>query len=199
MPASSIFLLRIPRLRRRIARRVPDHRANSQCAFSDARSHCLDLRSRSARVHSANRRPRQATGAGQVQQKLPDLLFPWVATSGRSSSTGSPSFVVGYGPNDPLFPSTLSGVDVGSNFAPVGLSRQCWTTASPIRAAFKAAFKQRDFLISIRIHSGDARTSGDGVCRAAEEFKAWSQNLGHEEVLTTFRSYGNIPAHRHAP
>jgi integrase len=29
-------------------------------------------------------------------------------------------------------------------------------------------------------------------CRAPEEFKAWSQNLGHEDVLTTFRSYGAV-------
>ena len=27
----------------------------------------------------------------------------------------------------------------------------------------------------------------------AESFKAWSQNLGHENCLTTFSSYGEIP------
>jgi hypothetical protein len=26
--------------------------------------------------------------------------------------------------------------------------------------------------------------------------KAWSQNLGHADVLTTFTSYGNLPSHR---
>jgi hypothetical protein len=26
--------------------------------------------------------------------------------------------------------------------------------------------------------------------------KAWSQNLGHTEVLTTFTSYGAMPTHR---
>ena len=26
-----------------------------------------------------------------------------------------------------------------------------------------------------------------------EEMKAWSQNLGHADVLTTFTSYGNVP------
>ena len=34
------------------------------------------------------------------------------------------------------------------------------------------------------------------TCGNAEAFKAWSQNLGHDEVLTTFNSYGTIPAHR---
>jgi len=29
-------------------------------------------------------------------------------------------------------------------------------------------------------------------CTTPEEFKAWSQNLGHESPLTTFTSYGNI-------
>src|SRR5207248_10320082 len=32
----------------------------------------------------------------------------------------------------------------------------------------------------------------------AEEYKAWSQNLGHENVLTTFSSYGDVARHRQA-
>ena len=35
-------------------------------------------------------------------------------------------------------------------------------------------------------------------CRTPEEFKAWSQNLGHESVLTTFSSYGTLLEHRQA-
>jgi hypothetical protein len=31
-----------------------------------------------------------------------------------------------------------------------------------------------------------------------EEMKAWSQNIGHSDVLTTFTSYGAVPAHRQA-
>lgn len=31
-----------------------------------------------------------------------------------------------------------------------------------------------------------------------EEMKAWSQNLGHSDVLTTFTSYGTVPLHRQA-
>jgi hypothetical protein len=37
---------------------------------------------------------------------------------------------------------------------------------------------------------------GEKLCRTPEEFKAWSQNLGHEKVLTTFTSYGEIPCQR---
>ena len=29
-----------------------------------------------------------------------------------------------------------------------------------------------------------------------EQFKAWSQNLGHEKVLTTFLSYGAVACQR---
>ncbi len=29
-----------------------------------------------------------------------------------------------------------------------------------------------------------------------EAMKAWSQNLGHADVLTTFTSYGAVPVHR---
>jgi hypothetical protein len=31
-----------------------------------------------------------------------------------------------------------------------------------------------------------------------EEYKAWSQNLRHQHVLTTFPSYGNASNHRQA-
>jgi len=33
---------------------------------------------------------------------------------------------------------------------------------------------------------------GERLCRTPEQFKAWSQNLGHEKVLTTFSSYGTV-------
>ena len=31
-----------------------------------------------------------------------------------------------------------------------------------------------------------------------EEFKVWSQNLGHESILTTFSSYGPVTPYRQA-
>jgi len=33
---------------------------------------------------------------------------------------------------------------------------------------------------------------GQEICKTPEQFKAWSQNLGHEKVLTTFLSYGAV-------
>jgi hypothetical protein len=40
------------------------------------------------------------------------------------------------------------------------------------------------------VHLGEKR------CKTPEQFKAWSQNLGHESVLTTFLSYGEVSVHR---
>lgn len=37
---------------------------------------------------------------------------------------------------------------------------------------------------------------GERVCRTPEEMKAWSQSLGHQDVLTTFRAYGEVPDER---
>ena len=39
---------------------------------------------------------------------------------------------------------------------------------------------------------------GERIWKTPEEFKAWSQNLGHEQVLTTFASYGEVSPHRQA-
>jgi len=39
---------------------------------------------------------------------------------------------------------------------------------------------------------------GGQICNSPEEYKAWSQNLGHENVLTTFSSYGDVAGHRQA-
>ncbi len=39
---------------------------------------------------------------------------------------------------------------------------------------------------------------GETLCQTPEQFKAWSQNLGHEGVLTTFYSYGAVGNRRQA-
>jgi hypothetical protein len=39
---------------------------------------------------------------------------------------------------------------------------------------------------------------GGDLCETAEHYKAWSQNLGHDHVLTTFTSYGDVSGYRQA-
>ncbi|MGH7670422.1 MAG: site-specific integrase, partial [Gemmatimonadaceae bacterium] len=82
-------------------------------------------------------------------------------------------------------------------FGAVGLKRAHWSSATPMRAIFRAAFAAVG-LPYFNPHS--FRTTlvrlGEGVCRTPEEFKAWSQNLGHESVMTTFRNYGTVDPRR---
>lgn len=46
-----------------------------------------------------------------------------------------------YGENDPLFPKTKMGVDQKKEFCPIGLEREHWSNANPIRNIFKKAFE----------------------------------------------------------
>jgi hypothetical protein len=39
---------------------------------------------------------------------------------------------------------------------------------------------------------------GQKRCHTPEEFKVWSQDLGHSQMLTTFTNYGNVSAGRQA-
>lgn len=102
-----------------------------------------------------------------------------------------------WGRDDPLFPATQLGLDDNGAFTPVGILRSGWRSTQPINAVFRRAFEGaglpyfnphsfRDMLVH---HAMTLNLS-------AEAMKAWSQNLGHADVLTTFTSYGNVPAHR---
>lgn len=71
------------------------------------------------------------------------------------------------------------------------------SSAAPIRAIFRDAFEAAGLpyfnphsLRDTRVHLGET------LCRSPEDFKAWSQNLGHEKVLTTFYSYGAVGSRR---
>jgi integrase/recombinase XerD len=102
-----------------------------------------------------------------------------------------------FGRDDPLFPATVMAPDAVGLFSRSGLSREGWTNAGPIRAIFKRAFEEAGFPY-FNPHSFRKTLAllGQARCRTAEDFKAWSQNLGHEGVLTTFSSYGTISADR---
>jgi integrase len=104
-----------------------------------------------------------------------------------------------FGPEDPLFPKTAIAVGAGLKFEVIGLSREFWSDAAPIRRIFKLAFEGAG-LPYYNPHSIRKTLTqlGERVCQTPEEFKAWSQNLGHEQVMTTFRSYGLVPQSRQA-
>lgn len=125
-----------------------------------------------------------------VEGRARDILADWV-----DHLRG----VLLWGDSDPLFPATRMEVGPEGGFVAAGLKREAWTTAEPIRRVFRQAFERaglpyfkphalRDTLVQL----------GEQTCRSPEEFKAWSQNLGHEKVMTTFSSYGAVASHRQA-
>ena len=81
----------------------------------------------------------------------------------------------------------------------MGLDRKHWSNATPIRRIFRAAFTAAG-LPYFNPHSirNTLVQLGQTICKTPEEYKAWSQNLGHEEVLTTFCSYGQVASSRQA-
>ena len=104
-----------------------------------------------------------------------------------------------WGDDDPLFPATQNGLGPDGGFVAAGLSRNGWSTTQPIRDAFKEGCAVAG-LPYFNPHSvRDMLTHlGERLCRSPEEFKAWSQNLGHSEVMTTLNSYGRVADHRQA-
>ena len=102
-----------------------------------------------------------------------------------------------WGNDDPLFPATLVAVGKSRCFEAVGLDRNHWSNATPIRRVFKAAFEGAG-LPYFRPHSFRRTLAhlGERLCQTPEQFKAWSQNLGHEGVLTTFYSYRTVGRQR---
>lgn len=95
---------------------------------------------------------------------------------------------------DPLFPSTQMQLDDKQHFRASGLSREHWKDAGPVRRIFKDAFSKAG-LPYFNPHSfrNTLALMAGNICTSPSEYKAWSQNLGHENVLTTLTSYGNIP------
>lgn len=102
-----------------------------------------------------------------------------------------------WGNDDPLFPATRIVLASTRQFEAAGLERKHWSTASPIRMIFREAFERAGLSY---FHPHSLRNTlvrlGEHVCQSPEDFKAWSQNLGHEQVLTTFLSYGKVATER---
>jgi len=101
--------------------------------------------------------------------------------------------------DDPLFPKTVNGHDNNSNFVPEGLGREHWANATAVRKMFRAAF-ERVGLPYVKPHSVRYTLTqlAYKLGLNAEELKAWSQNMGHNSVLTTIGTYGPISRERQA-
>jgi len=102
-----------------------------------------------------------------------------------------------WGPADPLFPKTAMGLGETGGFQPQGLSREGWASTGPIREIFRRGFA------AAGLPYYNPHSFRDMLMRHAltldlspEELKAWSQNLGHADMLITLTSYGKVPLHR---
>lgn len=101
------------------------------------------------------------------------------------------------GPDDPLFPATAITLGPDGGFISHGLALEGWSTTGPIRDIFRAAFT------SAGLSYFNPHSIRDMLVRhimtldlPLETLKSWSQNLGHEGLLTTITSYGSVPTHR---
>lgn len=124
------------------------------------------------------------TGFYPMGAALEEILFDWIDELKREHL---------FSGGDPLFPKTLVGVGPDRRFQALGIARAPW--ANPSRAAkiFKRAFVDAELppFSPHRVRDTIAELAS-AHCRTPEDFKAWSQNMGHEDVLTTFRSYGSV-------
>jgi integrase len=104
-----------------------------------------------------------------------------------------------WGADDPLFPATRVALNADGQFAAVGLDRKGWRNAAAVRKIFRNAFEGAGLPYS-NPHAFRKTLArfGEQTCRTPEEFKALSQNIGLEDVLTTFTSYGEVPVEKQA-
>ena len=170
----------------------PDRRAR--------RSDCI-IQARAYRYRREQDRSRRARGPDQILEIIRHDLFP----GGRRN----PAVVVDWvsylrteklwGLDDPLFPATK--VAVGDNLRFVASVWTASTGAAPVRSGrYSRRHSRAAGLPYFNPHSFRKTLAllGGQICKTPEEYKAWSQNLGHDHVLTTFSSYGDVGSRRQA-
>lgn len=103
-----------------------------------------------------------------------------------------------FGPQDALFPKLVSGVRDG-RFCREGFSREPYSGSHVVNAAVRVAF-ERAGLCPFTPHSFRKTLAmlGDKVCPTLEARKAWSQNLGHDNLAVTVSAYMPVSRERQA-
>lgn len=101
-----------------------------------------------------------------------------------------------YGPDDPLFPSTAIASQSNTGFAVEGFERRPWKSTEPVRKIVNGAFQ------AVKLDGFGPHAFRHMLARRATkdctvpELVAMAQNLGHTDVLTTLRSYGQLSRER---
>ena len=95
-----------------------------------------------------------------------------------------------FGPEDALFPKARVGVIEGKGFTNLGLSREGFSNAAKLNTIIKGAFAAVQMpQYTPHAFRKTLTVLGDELCLNRTQFKAWSMNLGHENVATTINSY----------
>ncbi|RVU36701.1 site-specific integrase [Hwanghaeella grinnelliae] len=120
----------------------------------------------------------------QVMPEAEEIVLDWLHHA---------QDVLGFKSDDPLFPKTLVENDAETMaFEANGLSRDHWANAQPVREVFKAAF-QRVGLPYYNPHLFRKTVVKWAQQNCSQlEFKAISQNLGHDHAMTTYNAYGEL-------
>jgi integrase len=113
-----------------------------------------------------------------VGQDLEDVVVDWISFLTKERM---------FGADDPLLPATKVKVGESGLFESADLDRVAWRYATAIRRIFRKAFEAAG-LPYYNPHSFRKTLAalGERICATPEAMKAWSQNLSHETVLTTF-------------
>jgi integrase/recombinase XerD len=139
---------------------------------------------------NTKRRKTYVTHFFPVGQEPLDVVLDYIAVLTKE---------LGFGPDDPLFPATRLAQSADRNFAATGLVRSSWRTTGPIRQIFRDGFAAARLpYVNPHAFRKTLVRLGQTLCRSPEEWKAWSQNFGHESEMTTFVGYGEVPGHRQA-
>ena len=98
-----------------------------------------------------------------------------------------------YGPDDPLFPATAIAARSNEGFEACGFTGCHWKTTEPVRTIVRIAFEAAG-IQNYGPHAFRHMLARHAAkhCTSVAELVAASQNLGHTDVLTTLRSYGQI-------
>ncbi|MGB0508127.1 MAG: tyrosine-type recombinase/integrase [Pikeienuella sp.] len=104
-----------------------------------------------------------------------------------------------FGPGDALFPKAKIEAVNGQGFRCVGFHRAGYANSAKLNAIIKDTFASVQ-MPRYTAHSFRKTLTllGDEKCDTREQFKAWSQNLGHDHVGTTVNSYLPVTSHRQA-
>jgi integrase/recombinase XerD len=119
-----------------------------------------------------------------IMPQAEDIVLDWVKHATE---------VLKLKPNDPIFPKTriAPGPETGA-FEAQGLSHEHWANTQPVREIFKDAFEM------VNVPYFNPHLFRKTVCKWAlknctqYEFKALSQNFGHDHSMTTYNAYANL-------